>query len=165
MSSETARIADELRRAHESGAWHGSSALEIFAGVTAREAAAHPIPDAHSIWEIVHHLAAWRGEVRRRLASGGPGVPAEGDWPPVTDSSEAAWRATLDRLDAASRELRKAVEAFPERRLDEPVSPDSHPELGTVGSYYVMLHGIAQHDAYHLGQVSLLKKAVRGGRR
>jgi hypothetical protein len=26
-------------------------------------------------------------------------------------------------------------------------------------SYYVLLHGIAQHDAYHGGQIALLKRA------
>jgi hypothetical protein len=26
--------------------------------------------------------------------------------------------------------------------------------------YYVLLHGIVQHDVYHSGQVALLKKAI-----
>ena len=33
--SETARIADQLRRAFYGGAWHGDSLFEILTGVTA----------------------------------------------------------------------------------------------------------------------------------
>jgi hypothetical protein len=32
------------------------------------------------------------------------------------------------------------------------------PALGT-GTLYVLLHGSVQHDIYHAGQISLLKKA------
>jgi hypothetical protein len=34
------------------------------------------------------------------------------------------------------------------------------PAQGTGVSYATMLQGLLQHDAYHLGQVALLKKAV-----
>ena len=107
------------------------------------------------------HLAAWRGEVVRRLERGEPGMPPEGDWPPVGDTSDAAWTEARRRLDESHRQLAAAVARFSEERLDDPVGrkpPD--PALGTVGSYYVMLHGIAQHDAYHMGQVAILRKVV-----
>ena len=58
--------------------------------------------------------------------------------------------ASYDRLVAALRRL-------PEGRLDEPVSRTRDPGSGVT--YYVTLHGVPQHDAYHLGQVSLLKRA------
>ena len=41
-----------------------------------------------------------------------------------------------------------------------PASEPPDPALGTVGPYYVMLHGVAQHDAYHMGQVAMLRKLV-----
>lgn len=158
---ETERIVDQLRRGHERGAWHGPSVQEVLDGVTAATAAAHAIPGAHSIWELVLHITAWRGEVVRRLDGGEPGQPPEGDWPPVGDTSEAAWAEARRRLDDSYRRLAAAVARFAESKLDESVGrkpPD--PALGTVGSYYVMLHGIAQHDAYHMGQVAILRKVV-----
>lgn len=165
--SEIDRIVDQLRRGHAGfeygarGAWHGPSVQEGLDGVTASAAAAHSIPGAHSMWELVLHLAAWRGEVVRRLEGGEPGMPPEGDWPPVGDTSDAAWTEARRRLDESHRQLAAAVARFSEERLDDPVGrkpPD--PALGTVGSYYVMLHGIAQHDAYHMGQVAILRKVV-----
>jgi|SRR5215470_4506974 len=157
--NEIERLTDELRRAHEAGAWHGPSVRENLEGVTAAVAAGHPIPGGHSIWELVLHITAWRGEVARRLEGGDPSVPAEGDWPVVTDTSDAAWAEARRQLDLSHRRLVETVTRFAEGTLDEPVGrkpPDR--SLGTVGSYYVMLHGIAQHDAYHSGQVGVLRK-------
>ena len=57
--SEIARLADQVRRAFEGDAWHGDSIKELLAGVTAATAAARPIKNAHSIWELVLHIAAW----------------------------------------------------------------------------------------------------------
>ncbi len=156
--TEIDRIADELRRDQQSDPWHGPPARQVLEGVTAAAARARPIPGAHSIWELVLHLIAWRGEVARRVDGGEPAEPAEGDWPVVTDSSEAAWARTRSRLEESHDRLAAALRRLPEGRLDEPVSRTR--DAGNGVSYYVMLHGVAQHDAYHLGQVSLLKRAL-----
>jgi uncharacterized damage-inducible protein DinB len=161
--SEIDRIADELARAHQGEPWHGSSARQILDDVTAATAAARPIPGAHSIWELVLHLIAWRGEVARRVGGGDPAEPAEGDWPPVTETTEAAWTRALARLEESHGRLEAALRRLQEARLDELVGRLRDPAVGTGVTYYVMLHGIAQHDAYHLGQVSLLKRAAGRG--
>jgi len=161
--SEIDRIADELRRAHQAEPWHGPSARQVLTGVTAATAAARPIRGAHNIWELVLHLIAWRGEVARRVEGGDPAEPAEGDWPPVTETTDAAWTRTLSRLDESHERLVAALRRMREGGLDEPVGRPPDRALGTGDSYYVMLHGVAQHDAYHLGQVSLLKRAAGGG--
>lgn len=57
--SKSGQIADELRRAFYGEAWHGDSLFEILRGVTAAQAAARPITNAHSIWELVLHISAW----------------------------------------------------------------------------------------------------------
>jgi hypothetical protein len=64
--SEIQRIEDQLRRAFEGHAWHGPAVRELLADVTAAKAAGRPLPSAHSIWEIVLHMATWERVVRRR---------------------------------------------------------------------------------------------------
>jgi hypothetical protein len=59
---------------------------------------------------------------------------------------------------AAHRELAAATVLLDPERLDEPVGGYRSRELGSGVSWYVMLHGVSQHDAYHLGQVALLRK-------
>ena len=160
MASEIDRIIDELEREHQGDPWHGSPLRAILHGITHVHAAAKPIPAGHSIWELVLHITAWKGEVRRRLSGAPSGEPQEGDWPAVGEATPERWRAALDRLEAVQRELLGAIRQLPEPRLFEPSSDPRDRETGAGVSYYVLLHGIVQHDVYHSGQIALLKKAV-----
>lgn len=159
--NEIERIRDELSRGDGGDPWHGGSVREILEDVTAREASARPIPGGHTIHEIVLHMAAWRGEARSRLLGGKPGQPAEGDWPEAAADDERSWKAALDALAKAHRELLEALARFDEAKLDLPAGLVRDPAEGTGLSYAVVLHGVAQHDAYHAGQIALLKRAVR----
>lgn len=60
-------IADQISRAFWGESWHGPSVREVLAGVSAEDAAAHPIPGAHSIWEILLHLTGGYDLVLRRV--------------------------------------------------------------------------------------------------
>jgi uncharacterized damage-inducible protein DinB len=153
--AETARLADQIRRAFDGDAWHGDSVVEILQGVNAKIAAAHPIKNAHSIWELVLHIAAWDAAVLTRI--GGKAVQLTGDdnFPPVKDTSEAAWRKAIEQGKHTHSELVKAVAVFPDSRLQEQVP-------GKTQSYYnffYLFSGIVQHELYHAGQMALLKKA------
>jgi uncharacterized damage-inducible protein DinB len=152
--TETTRIADQLRRAFHGDAWHGDALLEILNGVTAAQASARPITHAHTIWELVLHMTAWDGAVRRRLSGEAVELSDEQNFPPVKDTSETAWRKAVDRVRQVHDELVHAVSEFPDARLDDRVPG----KQGAHYTYYYMLHGVAQHEAYHAGQIALLKK-------
>jgi uncharacterized damage-inducible protein DinB len=152
--SEAARIADQLRRAFDGEAWHGDSLTEILEGVTAARAAAHPIAGAHSIWELVLHIAAWDGAVLRRMGGAAVELSDAKNFPPVTDASEAAWRKALAEVRRVHAELVSAVSALPDSRLDDKVPGKE----GAHYTFYYMLHGVVQHELYHAGQIALLKK-------
>ncbi len=168
MQHSTAEIevlVDEIRHAHDGQPWHGPAVQAVLEGVTAAEAATRAIVGAHSIWEIANHVAAWRGEVARRLASGAYGEPEEGDWPEIpqpgsAEQNETAWSATKEKLTAQSVALQQAIAKFPAERLGEKLGGPHDAALGTGRSYAEMLHGVAQHDAYHAGQIVMLKKAL-----
>jgi uncharacterized damage-inducible protein DinB len=152
--TESVRLADQLRRAFEGNAWHGDSLLELLAGVSAKTAAAKPIKDAHSIWELALHIAAWDDAVLRRTGGEAVSLKDEQNFPPVKDVSEAAWRQAIESAKKTHNELIKAVAAFPDARLQDPVA-------GKTEKYYnffYMFSGIVQHELYHAGQIALLKK-------
>jgi len=153
--TEIERILYQLKRAYEGSAWHGPSVREALEGVTAKQATKRPLANAHSIWELAHHIAVWENAVRRRLEGDRAQIALASpeDWPPVDDQSETAWEQARVALDRGHRELRDAIARVPESRLDEPI-------LESMSTVYVTLHGIIQHDLYHAGQISMLKKAV-----
>jgi uncharacterized damage-inducible protein DinB len=150
--TEIRRIEDQLKRSLEGEAWHGPALRELLAGVTAKQAAAKPLAGAHSIWEIVLHIIGSEGLVCERLEGKPTVLSPDEDWPPVTETSDEAWRATLEMLTAVHQKLQRLVLKAQENRLDEPIV-----EGGS--STYVTLHGIVQHNIYHAGQIALLKKA------
>lgn len=136
-------------------AWHGPSISENLAGITAAQAESHPIPGAHSIWEIVHHITAWEREVVQFLA-GKPHATMEGedDWPAVKDTSETAWEQAAADLRAAHTALADAIRRFSEDDLEKTVPGREFP-------WAVVLHGIIHHGVYHSGQIAMLKKAAQ----
>ena len=155
--AEIERLADQLQRAFYADAWCGPSLMETLEGVGAAQAAARPLARAHSIWEIVLHVSGWKRTVHQRLEGQSVRLPEEGDWPPVADASEQRWRETLANLKARHDALLAAVRGLGEARLEDVLITESSRETGGV-SCYVTLHGAAQHDLYHGGQISLLKK-------
>lgn len=150
---EVARIKGQLKRAFEGTAWHGPSLMELLDGVTAARASAKPLSNAHSIWEIVLHIAAWEAVVRRRIEGEIVAPPTEEDWPPVEETTEEAWAAALELLRSGHQRLRAAVTGLADSRLN-----DRAP--GCDYNVYFMLHGVIQHDLYHAGQIAVLKKAL-----
>ncbi|MBD0326087.1 MAG: DinB family protein [Pyrinomonadaceae bacterium] len=152
---EVVRIGSQLKRASEGVAWHGPSLQELLAGVSAEQAAARPFPGAHSIWEIVLHIAAWQSFVRRAVEGEAmpSNLPMEENWPQVKDESEAAWQSAVVSLRSGNKQLRDAVRNLKDEDLERIVD-------GREYSVYFMLHGVIQHSLYHAGQIALLKKAL-----
>jgi uncharacterized damage-inducible protein DinB len=153
--NEIERIEQQLKLAFEGGAWHGPGVLETIEGVTAKQAAAHPVVGAHSIWELVTHIAAWEDACRRRLTGDRAELSTDEDWPPNTDTSDVAWTKTKDSLIEGHQRLRESIAFLTEARLDEPV-------MEGMRSVYITIHGAIQHDLYHAGQIAILKKAAFG---
>ncbi len=150
---ETARIADQIRRAARGDAWHGPPLAEALDDLSADEAAAHPVAGAHSIWELVGHLLTWTNTVRIRL--GGLAVaPDEADnFPEPAAPTPAAWIAACEAVLDAHEALAAAVEALSDDRLAARVP-------GQAYTVYVMVHGAVQHTLYHAGQIAVLKRAL-----
>ena len=158
VAPEITRLADQLRLAFEGPSWHGPALLEVLAGVDAARAHARPIAGAHSIWEIVLHLAGTYSLVTRRVAGDPRNLTPEEDWPPPPVAPDAAaWEAALDRLRRANAAARDAVRRFDVRRLDEPLVAEP------PYSAYTQFAGLPQHDLYHAGQIVMLKKALAAG--
>ena len=154
MSTESKRIADQLQRAYAGGAWHGPALRELLSGITAKQAAARPLRDAHTIWELVLHITAWKGAVLRRMQGKALSLSPAENFPPMPRATPANWKVTLAALRAAHTDLHRAISALPDSRLKRIVP-------GKRYSLYFMLHGLVQHDLYHAGQIALLKKAKR----
>jgi len=133
--------------------WHGPALAQVLQAVTHDRAAMRPIPGAHSIWEIVLHIAVWAEIARARLKGQSTGdPPPDQDWPAVSGDSLDDWRIAVERLGFSHRLLAADV-----RELDDPQLDGLVP--GQEYSLSVLLHGVVEHGTYHGGQIALLTKA------
>lgn len=159
--SEVKRISHLFKECFEGQpAWHGSSVLEILEDVTAEKALRRPIPDAHTIWEIVLHLIVWDDETRKCLEGDTfPRLGEEENWPSINDTSEKAWKETVEELKRVHLRLLDALTSFDPKKLDYQINiGESWTAPWSTTSYYELLHGTIHHDVYHTGQIAILKK-------
>ncbi len=135
--------------------WHGGpSPVGALRGVDPAQAAWRATPRRKSIWELALHVAYWKYTVRRHLVPGDhprfPRSPA--NFPRLPDpANEAAWGADVALLRSEHDRLVEAVRAF-DGRLD------AVPAGGKRWTHGELILGIAAHDAYHTGQIQLLKR-------
>ncbi len=143
--------------------WHGGpTPVGALRGVTARQAAWVPAPGRKSIWQLALHMAYWKYAVRRHLEPTAiprfPRRPA--NWPaPPARPDEEQWAQDVALLKSEHEHLVAAVRRFRLRRLG------TIPPAGVRWTYGELILGIAAHDAYHTGQIQLLKRLYRGGTR
>lgn len=133
--------------------WIGINFKEALQDVDAALAQKSLGNDTNSIWLLVFHLVYWRTTVINRLNG-------SIDPPPFKDMSlpdildEANWKQTLLDFENTYHQLRSTISHFKEEHLHKP-SPK--PEQ----TFYQLMMGCLEHDAYHLGQIVMVKKAVR----
>ena len=148
------RILNQYDRVMNGDAWHGDPIWQILDGISAEKAALRPIANAHSIWEIVGHMAFWEDVAARRLGGLRAGLEAEGNFPPVPpEATEANWQKTLDAFRASNQAFREALQKLDPARLDERSAAGKR-------SFYDEAHGLIEHNVYHAGQIALLAKAM-----
>ena len=155
MTTECNRIANQLASTINGEAWYGDSLRQILDGVTAKQAQAHPIPNAHSIWELLCHVEAWvklaLGAVDGARIPPWPAMPVELDWPAITDTAEPAWKRAVNSFFAHHLRLVETIKALPDERLEQTVP-------GRTYNFYRLFQSTTQHAVYHAGQIALLKK-------
>ena len=158
MNTECNRIAYQLASAINGEAWYGDSVRQILEEVSTEEALARPLPNAHSIWELLVHVEAWcnfaHGAMQGTPIPPWPAMPKELDWPPVSETSETAWKAAVSSFFANHLRLVEAIKVFRDELLENTVP-------GRTYNFYRLFQSATQHAIYHAGQIALLKKMLR----
>lgn len=123
-------------------------------GVTAEEAAWKPDGADNSIRQTLAHLSYYNNAYLQRFK----GIDYEYD---VADNDatfrggaadEAEWRAEVERFDTIMTEWRELLAAADESKFDQPVPQKSERKWAEL------LADVNAHNAYHAGQILLLRK-------
>lgn len=151
-------LGDELSKAYNGDTWHGSNVLSLIQGANPQKVFTHPIPNAHSIAELVLHLTAWTEEVVDRIAGQAAKEPSRGDWPLPIEKTEEEWYRLVADFKLVNEKLIKVVNDFGSANWSNEVKDQRSRELGTGVNNAQLINGLVQHHAYHAGQIALLLK-------
>ena len=159
MNAEVALLLRAIDEAFDQKSWHGTNLRGSIRGLTAAEAQWRPAAGRHSIQEIVVHCAYWKYAVRRRLTGEKRGsFPLKGsDWF-ARAPGNAGWRQDITLLEDEHAKLKAAAGGLRVPQLS------AHAPGSTV-PFETLLRGIAAHDLYHAGQIQLIKRLQRAGKR
>ncbi len=148
-------LSGRLRRTITGPMWHGPSLREALDGMTAADAVERPMRSMKTVWEIVLHVTA-RAE-RARLLMDGMGLEEptlEEDWPPIpSPCTAAAWESSQARMADAYRSMAVRVCEVISSGFLKVVEPRGY-------NVATMADGVAEHGAYHAGQIVLLRKEI-----
>jgi hypothetical protein len=152
MMIEINRIVKQFEALQHGDCWIGVNFKEALHGIDAAAAAKRLSANGNSIWMLSTHLIYWRTRVTNRL-NGNDSPPPFKDFALPNELSEAQWKQTLLDFESAYHSLRNALHSMKDEQLDKP-----SPREGQ--SFYQLITGCLQHDAYHLGQIVFLKNNV-----
>jgi len=150
---ETERIKKLFEDLYDGDPWIDINLVGTLGKLSATKASRKLTPEMNSIWEIVNHLIQWRENVLLRIQGTVIKTPSHNYFTPVASTTAAAWKKTLERLEASQQSWLDYLERLNTGSLNK-IYP------GNNMTYYEHIQGILQHDAYHLGQIVLLLKAT-----
>ena len=160
-------ILDNIQPHHGRGGWHGGpTPVGAVRGVKARQARWIPSRGRKSIWDLTLHVAYWNYAVRRRLEEAlgeketgacFPRTPS--NWARLPDNpDDRAWREDCALMRLEHQRLLDTIARIPRHRYASRLRSGKRWTLGEL------ILGIAIHDAYHAGQIQMLKRMWAGAK-
>lgn len=150
-TTEIQRIIHLFENTFTGNAWHGPAVMEVLSDLTVEETL-NKIGNSHTIAELVEHMITWRQFVVKKLEGDALYDVTEAEnFRSVSTITEKDWKATLERLQLSQDTLLSLLKSITDEKLNEIVGKRDY-------NYYTLLHGIIQHDIYHLGQIVLMRK-------
>ena len=149
----TVQIAKQFREIYFGGNWTAVNLKETLADVTWQQATTQ-VYSFNTIAKLVYHMNYYVSVAMKVLQ----GEPLEGhdkysfDLTPIL--SEEDWKKLLDKFWTDAENLAGLIEQMTENKLGETFSEEKY------GNYYRNIHGIIEHNHYHLGQIVLIKKIL-----
>lgn len=152
-NKEINRIADQIHYGYAGPAWHGPCITKVLDELEPA-VLSNTVGNSHNIAEILEHMIAWRVFAIKNMSGTPYDITDDAvNFPKVETLDAANWTDLKMRLAANQEELLSVIRSHSDEKLEEIVP-------GRKYNFYILLHGIVQHDLYHLGQIVMLKKVV-----
>lgn len=125
--------------------------VEVFSALNAQVAGERPAGLPHSLFQLLKHIVFWQDWVIKWCDGEKPRVPkhSSGSWPgDVAPENEAEWTGCVRQFQNGLKELERCS------REGDLLAK------GGKQSRLEMLHTIASHNSYHIGEAVVLRQTL-----
>lgn len=155
MNNEISFLVAQLKDAFDGDPWFGRAGLTLLSEVTEEMAFQKP-NEQHSIVELVWHMINWKEfaiNCLQPIKEKGQHYYEENDWQNLDLSDITLFQRGLDQLKKSQHELLEILQMQQDSILEDMVTERTY-------TFRKLLHGVVQHDIYHLGQIAYIKKLL-----
>ena len=156
MSKETQYIIKSFESTLSGQPWFGRGVYEILGEIDESIVKMKPNDNSHSLLELLWHMNTWAeftlANLEERTVSDLSAIE-KNDWREL-DAVSHSWRSGITELKSTHHQIiallsKKEDDSF----LSDMVQTRQY-------NFRFMLHGLIQHNIYHLGQVAYIKKML-----
>ena len=154
-------ISTQMHNVHYGQNWFGQSYQIKLRDLDPEQYFIRPYPEVHSVAELIAHGTAWRTDVILKIKTGkGELTEAnEADWPEINSLQKKGWekihRDYTESVDGLIQLLNDKDDSLLDTMYHDPEFDGEFP-------YSFTIYGILQHDLYHLGQLGIVIRMLRG---
>lgn len=148
-------LVKQLQNVQDGDLWLDETFSKKIDRLQEEQAFTRPIPELHSVAEIVSHLLEWRKSCIKKLQGQESSLTMESpdNWKSNDELKKIGWKKLKEDFYASQYHLIRIIEVKDDTFLDQ-VYRD------TAYTNHYFLEGMIHHDLYHLGQVGIAVKLL-----
>lgn len=153
-------LLQQLQDIQKGKLWMGASYERKLNSIDESLVFVRPLPDLHSIAEILSHITFWREEalIKIKTGKGTKTDDCEENWLSLEKLKAKGWSAIKDEYDKSLVALIALLKEKDDSFLDE-LYYDT--DFKGEYAYSFLINGMLHHDIYHLGQLGIIIKYLK----
>lgn len=161
MRDKIELLTGKIEKVYSGNPWYGNSIKSVLKDIDPKTAFTKAARNVHTIAELVAHIIAWREFVISKIKGDSDFKITQKlsfDWKRIDRNEKTAWKNLLNALEKNQHEILTTLKKLDDDFLELHVSRRRY-------NIEFLIEGGIQHDIYHLGQISLLKKMIKGNKK
>ena len=149
----TTQIAKLIRAVYFGGNWCDVNLKDTLKDISWQQASTK-VYSFNTIGTLVYDVNYYVSAIMMVLEGGPLDAHDKYSFDHLPIQSQEDWEKLLDKFWTDAEKFASLVEQLPDGMLGETFSDEKY------GNYYRNIHGIIEHNHYHLGQIVLIKKII-----
>lgn len=156
MNKEVQYIITTLQNILSGQPWYGRPVYMILAEIDPAVVYKKPGNNCHSLIDLLYHMLTWTQFTQTRLLKEEMDMEVfeQMDWREI-DPAVHTWDKGVEQLKKTHQHIIHLLEDKDDNFLKEKVDYREY-------NFRFLLHGLIQHNIYHLGQVAYIKALLQG---